>query len=281
MVIPKPLCKCGVCIEARQKGAPYSRTGPSAFVHDENILIDTPAEIAWQLNRSGIDTIDYLIFTHLDPDHIEGFRVVEQIAIDFRSWLAYPGKKINLVLPDELYKRIKNIRTIYGSQVDFYEKSGFIHIETFKETIRIGTVRITALPVERCSQVSFVYIFEKDNKKMIYAPCDIKPFPETNPITHNADAVFIQPGIIEGGLKHGFVYPVDHISRSTLYTMEETIALARRIQADKVIFIHIEEYWNKSFSDYNLLQSQFTNIRFAFDGLQIDLKKEEDYEISR
>ncbi len=70
MVIPKPLCRCTVCEEARVKGLPYARTGPSAYIHDENLLIDTPAEIAHQLNRSRIDHINCLMFTHLDPDHI-------------------------------------------------------------------------------------------------------------------------------------------------------------------------------------------------------------------
>ena len=45
MAIPKPLCGCRVCREARVKGVPYSRGGPSAFLHDVNLLIDTPAEI--------------------------------------------------------------------------------------------------------------------------------------------------------------------------------------------------------------------------------------------
>ena len=66
MVIPKPLCRCTVCEEAREKGVPYARTGPSAFIHDENILIDTPAETALQLNRSRIDQINCLMFTHLE-----------------------------------------------------------------------------------------------------------------------------------------------------------------------------------------------------------------------
>ena len=82
MVIPRPLCRCAVCEEAREKGLPYARTGPSAFIHDENILIDTPAETALQLNRSRIDQVNCLMFTHLDPDHMEGFRVVEQIILE-------------------------------------------------------------------------------------------------------------------------------------------------------------------------------------------------------
>ena len=123
MVIPKPLCQCRVCQEARRKGVPYARAGPSAFLHDINLLIDTPAEIVSLLNRSPIRHVDYLILTHLDPDHVEGFRVVEQIALDFRTWRAYPEKQICLLLPEQLSERAREIRSQYGSLIDFYQES--------------------------------------------------------------------------------------------------------------------------------------------------------------
>ena len=85
MVIPKPLCQCRICRQARERGVPYARAGPSAFFHDINLLIDTPAEISCLLNRCRIRRVDYLSFTHLDPDHVEGFRVVEQVALDCRT----------------------------------------------------------------------------------------------------------------------------------------------------------------------------------------------------
>ena len=132
MVIPKPLCQCHVCREARVKGRPYERTGPSAFIHDENILIDTPAEIAYQLNRSRIEQINHLIFTHLDPDHVEGFRVVEQITLDFRTWEAYPNKCIRLLLPEQLHHSLKDIRTVYGPVIDFYKEQGFVKCMPFR-----------------------------------------------------------------------------------------------------------------------------------------------------
>ena len=269
MVIPKPLCTCNLCKEARKKGAPYERTGPSAFIHDENLLIDTPAEIAYQLNRSRIERIDYLIFTHLDPDHIEGFRVVEQITLDFRTWEAYPDKEIKLILPDLLYERIRDLQSIHGPVFDFFEKSGFVTCSPFRETVKVGRIHITGLPVDRGNHFSFIYVFEKDTAKVVYAPCDIKPFPEDRQEVRNADLLVIQPGIFEGGLKHGFKYPEDHISRITLYTFEQTVALAGRIKAKQILFVHLEEYWNRSHDDYVALQDKFDNIRFAYDGLHV------------
>ena len=156
MVIPKPLCRCAVCEEAREKGAPYARTGPSAFIHDENILIDTPAEIALQLNRSRIDQIRCLMLTHLDPDHVEGLRVVEQITLDFRSWEAYPGRHIRLMLPESLYERLRDLCSVYGPLIDYYEAQGFVRSNPFRDKTRIGSIEVTAIPVDRGDTQSFI-----------------------------------------------------------------------------------------------------------------------------
>jgi len=269
MVIPKPLCQCRICKEARQKGVPYARAGPSAFLHGINLRIDTPAALAMLLNRSHIRRVNYLLFTHLDPDHVEGLRVVEQIALDFRTWRAYPKKQICLLLPEQIRERIKEIRSQYGPVIDFYRESGFVRIKSFRDDIRIGDVHITSIPVDRGSQSSFVYVFEKSGRKVVYAPCDIKPFPEHRNEVQRADLLIIQPGIFEEELKHGFKYPADHISRTTLYTFDQTLELAKNLQAKKVLFVHMEEYWNRSYDDYRTLESKDGKIRFAYDGMQL------------
>ena len=269
MVIPKPLCRCRVCQEARKKGAPYARAGPAAFLHDINLLIDTPAEIASLLNRSPIRRVDYLTFTHLDPDHVEGFRVVEQLALDFRSWRAYPRKQICLLLPEQLSVSVREIRSQYGPVMDFYQESGFVRLTVFQDKVQIGDVDITAIPVDRGSQFTFIYVFEKSGRKVVYAPCDIKPFPEHRNEVQQADLLIIQPGIFEGGLKHSFKYPANHISRTTLYTYEQTLDLAARLGAKRVVFVHLEEYWNRSYDDYRALESENEGVRFAYDGMQL------------
>ncbi|MBL7061270.1 MAG: hypothetical protein ISS54_00850 [Dehalococcoidia bacterium] len=268
-VIPKPLCQCRVCREARKKGVPYARAGPSVFLHDINLLVDTPAEIVSLLNRSPIRRIDYLTFSHLDPDHVEGFRVVEQIALDFRTWRAYPQKQICLLLPEQLSGSVRKLRSQYGPIVDFYQESGFLKLKLFHDKIQIGGVRITAIPVDRGSQLAFVYVFEKAGRKVVYAPCDIKPFPEHRNEVQQADLLIIQPGIFEKGLKHSFRYPAEHISRTTLYTFEQTMDLVTRLRAKKVVFVHLEEYWNRSYDDYRVLESRNRRICFAYDGMQL------------
>ena len=269
MVIPKPLCRCRVCREARAKGVPYSRAGPAAFLHDINLLIDTPAEIAGLLNRSQIRRVEYLTFSHLDPDHIEGFRVVEQITLDFRTWLAYPEKRICLLLPEALREPLRLIRSQYGPDIDFYVDSGFVQLKLFQDKIDINDVSITAIPVDRGRQVAFIHVFEKAGRRVIYAPCDLKPFPEHRAEVRDADLLIIQPGIFEDGLRHRFRFPPNHISRNTLYTFGQTLELAARIRAKKVLFVHLEEYWNRSYDDYCALESDNPHIRFAHDGMQL------------
>ncbi len=268
-VIPKPLCRCRICREARRKGPPYARAGPSAFLHDINLLIDTPAETAILLNRSGIRRVDYLTFSHLDPDHVEGFRVVEQIALDFRSWRAYPQKQVCLLLTEELEGSLRLMRSQYGPVIDFYRDSGFVRVEPFRERTEIEGVGITAIPIDRGHQTASVHVFEKSGRRVVYAPCDIKPFPEHRSDLQGADLLIIQPGIFEGGLRHRFRYPPDHISRTTLYTFEETLELANRVGARKVLFVHLEEYWNRSYDDYRALEREYPNVRFAYDGMQV------------
>ena len=99
---------------------------------------------------------------------------------------------------------------------------------------------------------------------MVYAPCDIKPFPENREEVRQADLLLIQPGIFEDGLKDQFTYPEHHISRTTLYTIDETIALSKRINAKQIMFIHLEEYYNRSHTDYFSMQ-------FSYDGMCIQI----------
>jgi phosphoribosyl 1,2-cyclic phosphate phosphodiesterase len=86
-----------------------------------------------------------------------------------------------------------------------------------------------------------------------------------------ADLLIIQPGIVEKGLKHSFTYPKDPISRTTLYTFDETLALARRIRAGRILFVHLEEYWNRSHDDYLVLEKKFDNVKFAHDGMRVSV----------
>ena len=142
-------------------------------------------------------------------------------------------------------------------------------LETFGEKTRIGDTEVTALLVDRGSQTAYVYVFEQDGHRVIYAPCDMKPFPVDRPEVQHADLLITQPGRFDDGIKHGFRYPPGHISRTTLYSFEETLALAAQIKAKKTVFMHLEEHWHRSYDDYRALEKQHRGIRFAHDGMPL------------
>lgn len=82
---PRPGCDCRICAQAREKGLPYARTGPSVFVHGPDVLIDTPEEIKNQLNRSRVTRIGACFYSLWHPDHTMGRRVWEA-NYDWRHW---------------------------------------------------------------------------------------------------------------------------------------------------------------------------------------------------
>lgn len=77
--IPNPFCKCPICEEARIKRGRYERLGPSLYIEDIHMLIDTPEDIAVACDRQGISKIEYLSISHKDPDHTRGMRIVEPL----------------------------------------------------------------------------------------------------------------------------------------------------------------------------------------------------------
>jgi phosphoribosyl 1,2-cyclic phosphate phosphodiesterase len=82
-IIPSSFCQCKICQEARQKGGRYERLGPSLYIEDIKMLIDTPEDIAVACNRQNISEVKHLSISHSDPDHVKGIRIVEKIGYDF------------------------------------------------------------------------------------------------------------------------------------------------------------------------------------------------------
>ncbi len=68
--IPRPGCACRVCAEARARGWPYTRTGPSTFVHGPNVVFDTPEESKAQIERAGLGEIAACFYSHDDLERL-------------------------------------------------------------------------------------------------------------------------------------------------------------------------------------------------------------------
>jgi phosphoribosyl 1,2-cyclic phosphate phosphodiesterase len=102
MPIPRPLCECAVCAQARELGVPYARNGPSVFVHGPDVFVDTPGEILDQLNRSTVERIAACFYSHWHPDHTMGRHIFSIIGADFRVWPYEPRRVTPVYLPQQV-----------------------------------------------------------------------------------------------------------------------------------------------------------------------------------
>jgi phosphoribosyl 1,2-cyclic phosphate phosphodiesterase len=147
--IPRPLCQCNICTEARQKGIPYARCGCSLYLEDISLLVDTPEDINNALNNMGIKSLDNIIYSHWDPDHTLGMRVIEQIRLE---WLDYyenkkPNNPLNVYASNGVMNDVNNIRNPHGSFMDYYEYMGLIKRKIVNNSIQMDK-NIKALPAK-------------------------------------------------------------------------------------------------------------------------------------
>lgn len=268
---PKPLCQCNVCVEARKKGYPYKRCGCSLFLDDISLLVDTPEDIAIAINNADVKGIDNILYSHWDPDHTLGMRIMEQLRLE---WLDYydkikPENPINIFAWADVMSDINQIRSKYGSLLDYYEHMGLIKRTIVDSYIEINDIRISFVPVQKSKSVS-VFVFESNGKKLVYAPCDCVPFPNDN-IIQNADILIIGNTYIGNVLKNGRIITDDHPLHNELHSMSDIFKIVETMNIKNVIVTHIEEDWGKSYSDYLELEKQYTNLKFAYDGMIVEL----------
>ena len=269
VALPKPLCKCKVCIEAREKGKPYSRFGCSLFLKDLNLLVDTPEDIVHALNYADIQEVDSVLYSHIDPDHTLGMRIFEHLRL---SWLEISeGKEclnpISVFAQEEVMSDISSIGSKLGFYLDYYEdirniiKRNVVEDHIFLDNIKLSFIK---------ADYSTIFVFEQGEKKVIYAPCDVKPFPN-NDIFKDADIMVIGNTIVGDILKDGYILEEDNSLKDELFSMNEIEQLKEKYNIKKVIITHLEEDWGKSYDDYLELQKQYDNIIFAYDGLVFEL----------
>ena len=103
-------------------------------------------------------------------------------------------------------KDINSIGFKFGSYLDYYENvRNLIKRKSVEDYISIKDIKVSFIKVNHAT----VFVFEKEGKKLIYAPCDVKPFPESK-LFLNADCLIIGNIIVGEVLKDGFILKEDN-----------------------------------------------------------------------
>lgn len=257
---PRPGCMCNICVEAREKGIPYYRTGPSLYLPKENILFDLPEEIREQLNREKINHVEHVFLSHWHPDHSMGIRLFEQMNYNFHL---KPSTKSNLYISKETET---NLRTqLLPSFITLYKQRNIIYVIHVNEGEKIVIKNLEIVPYTLPDNDTFLYKFVQKSKTVIYAPCDIRHFPIKKELM-NPDLLILHLGFFEDVVPKGWRYENED-------SFEEDLKTIVKLKAKKTVFMHIEESWKKSYDDYRKMENKLKkyNIQFAYDGMSISI----------
>ena len=261
--IPNPFCKCPICQEARKKRGRYARLGPSLYIADIKMLIDTPEDIGVACDRQGISEIQYLSISHKDPDHTRGMRIVEPLGYDC---IADKGTPIQFIALPEV---IDDINAWNGDGLYYYE--GVLHCIAINRTdyIKIGNIEIYLVNNKTHRGNMTFYVIADGYKKAIYACCDVKPFVH-NELYFDADVLIIGLVSDDGILKDESLLE-NAPFRGDMFTMDEIMELKNKYRLKRIVVTHIDEYWGKSYAYYRNLEKSLDNLSFAYDGMEIIL----------
>jgi phosphoribosyl 1,2-cyclic phosphate phosphodiesterase len=270
---PRPGCQCPVCAEAREKGVPYARTGPSVFVHGPNVVFDTPEEAKLQLDRAGLHEIRACFYSHWHPDHTMGRRVWETRNGDFRTWPREAKRPLvtDIYLPQQV---AADFRTYLGAMahLEFMQMRGWIRLHELAdgESVLVGGVEIRPFRLRE----DYVYAFEltSNGRRLLIAMDELNgwvPPPELQGV----DLAVLPMGVCERDPFTGErrIHPEHPILRFEA-TFEETREMVQLLGAGRVVLFHVEELDGLTHDDLQRLAPSYAdNVTFAWDGLTVDV----------
>jgi phosphoribosyl 1,2-cyclic phosphate phosphodiesterase len=258
---------CRVCVEARERGAPYARTGPSVFVHGPDVLIDTPEESKQQLNRSQVTAIAAGLYSHWHPDHTAGRRVWESRNFDFRSW----PRRFETT-PIYIPKRVwEDFEANYGlaDQFRFMERQGTVEVVLVgeNEPFEVGDTRVTAVPLDE--ENAHAFLFEQDGKRVLVAMDETHGWVPSR--LGPLDLAVLPIGVFEHHPYTGErLIPEEFCKppvKKTRYG--RTLELVHELAPRRVVLSHVEEMDRLSHDELVRLGSS-DGWEPAFDGLVVD-----------
>jgi phosphoribosyl 1,2-cyclic phosphate phosphodiesterase len=271
---PRPGCRCQVCVEARERGGRYARTGPSTFVHGPNVLIDTPEESRLQLDRAGIEDIAACFYSHWHPDHTMGRRVWETRNVDFRGWPpeTKQTKTTDVYLPQQVAVDMRT-RLGHWEHLAFMESQGWVrlHVLSDGDAVTIGSVEVRPFRVAE----DYVYAFELrgEGKRVLVAPDELLGWQPPAEL-RSLDLAVLPMGINEhhpltGERRIHSEHPVLRYEA----TFEETLRIVDELAAAQVVLTHIEEVDGLTVDELSRLEERLRAERrpvtVAWDGLVV------------
>jgi len=267
VTIPRPGCSCRVCVEAREKGRPYERTGPSVFVHGPDVLIDTPEESKSQLNRSGVRRIAGGLYSHWHPDHTAGRRVWESRNFDFRSW-PRRYETTPVYVPRPVWE---DFEANYGlaDQFRFMEGQGTVKVVLVESGVpfEVDGFQVTPIPLD--AENAHAFLFEGDGARVLVAMDETQGWtpPDLGPL----DVAVLPVGVFEHHPYTGERLIPEEFCKPPLKKTRyaQALEMARALGARRTVLSHVEEMDRMSHDELVRL-GEADGWEPAYDGMVIE-----------
>ena len=161
--IPSIYCDCPVCRNARQNGGKDIRARSGAVI-DETLLIDYPPDIYMQCLNGLLDArlIRSVLITHAHADHCDMYELM------FRSdpYFCLPSCEYTLHIYGNAAARYRFDEACRETPINHAE----FHIINPYSPFLVQGFTVTALPANHAyEQAAFIFLLEKDGKRILYA----------------------------------------------------------------------------------------------------------------
>lgn len=162
--IPAIFCHCEICKHAREHGGKNIRTRAQALI-DDKIMLDLGPDTYLHLLAYKLDIteLEHCFITHVHDDHfVPGQVLYRQKGYGYVK----PGTRPLTIYGSEDVGRAMNV-----SQESAVTKDGSVLYKEVRpyEMIEVEEYKITALPAYHGTDHPYIYIIEKDGKRLLYA----------------------------------------------------------------------------------------------------------------
>lgn len=270
---PRPGCHCAVCDEARAKGIPYSRSGPSTFIHGANILFDTPEESREQLNRSGIDRVDACFYSHWHPDHVMGRRVFESLNWDIREWPWRP-RVTEVYLPAQVAEDFRT-RLAGAEHLAYLQHVGVVRVHEVPDGERVTLGDLTITPFRLATDYVYAFLVEEGDTRVLIAPDELVGWSPPASL-HGVDLAILPMGMcVVDPLTGERRIAEEHPLLKEEASFSATLDVVRALRPTRAVLSHIEEMDGLGHDQLGVLaarcRAEGLPIAFAQDTMHISV----------
>lgn len=257
--------------EARQRGIPYQRRGPSVFIHEANILFDTPEDIVESLNRAGVEEVSACFYSHWHPDHVMGRRVFEQMNWNLRGG---ESKSTDVYVPEVVQSTMKKTIGTWD-HLEFLQSIGVVklHVIAPGASVTVNDIEITPEPL--AEDYVFAYHVRHAGKHAWIAMDELAGWSPTESV-QGLDLAILPCGVCElHPLSQERRIPADDPVLTTEIRYERTLECIGQMAPRQAVLMHLDEPDGVTYDDglelSRQLQSKGLPVTFAWDGYTAEI----------